>query len=90
MSARTAMWAREEGCKVVYTPHGMLEPWIMKRHYWTKKLPALLLFQKKGVHVADMLHATADSEKENLLKLGWNKDVLCGGEQCRHEAILET
>ncbi len=75
MSARTAMWAKGLGYKVVYTPHGMLEPWIMKRHYWTKKLPALLLFQKNGVQIADMLHATADSEKENLLKLGWNKNI---------------
>lgn len=33
LSARMAMWAKAEGYKVVYTPHGMLEPWIMKRHY---------------------------------------------------------
>ena len=69
-SARTAMWAKYEGYKVVYTPHGMLEPWIMKRHYWTKKVPAMLLFQKKGIQIADMIHATAESEKDNLLALG--------------------
>jgi len=74
-SAYTAIWAKAEGYKVVYTPHGMLEPWIMKRHYWTKKLPASLLFQKRGLQTADVIHATANSEKENLLKLGWNKDV---------------
>ena len=39
-SAKTAIWAKGAGYKVVYTPHGMLEPWIMKRHYWTRKLPA--------------------------------------------------
>ena len=74
-SARTAMWAKHEGFKVVYTPHGMLEPWIMKRHYWTKKMPALLLFQKRGVQIADIVHATAKSERENLLALGWNKNI---------------
>lgn len=74
-SARTAMWAKHEGFKVVYTPHGMLEPWIMKRHYWTKKMPAMLLFQKKGIQIADVVHATAKSEKENLLALGWNKNI---------------
>ena len=75
MSARTAIWAKRLGYKVVYTPHGMLEPWIMHRHYWTKKLPALLLFQKKGLEIADMVHSTADSEKQNLMQLGWNDNV---------------
>lgn len=72
-SARTAMWAKQAGYKVIYTPHGMLEPWIMKRHYWTKKVPAMMLFQRRGLKVADVIHATAESEKANLLALGWNK-----------------
>lgn len=70
-----AQWAKEAGYKVLYTPHGMLEPYALQRHYWTKKFPAILLFQKKGLQVADLIHATADTEKENLLKLGWNKNV---------------
>lgn len=76
MSARTAIWAKRLGYKVVYTPHGMLEPWIMKRHYWTKKLPAILLFQKKGLEIADIVHSTADSEKQNFMQLGWNRNVM--------------
>lgn len=75
MSARTAIWAKSLGYKVVYTPHGMLEPWIMKRHYWTKKLPAILLFQRRGMEVVDVIHSTADSEKANLMQLGWNKKI---------------
>ncbi len=74
VSALTAMWAKELGYKVVYTPHGMLEPWALKHHHW-KKLPAIWLFQKKGVAICDMVHATADKEKKNLLALGWNKNV---------------
>lgn len=42
-------WAKELNCKVVLTPHGMLEPWIVKRHYYTRKLPALWLYQKAAV-----------------------------------------
>ena len=68
-------WAQQLGYKVVLTPHGMLEPWIMKRHYWTKKVPALLLYQKNAVVKADYLHATAESEKENLVKLGYNRKI---------------
>lgn len=68
-------WAQQLGYKVVLTPHGMLEPWIVSRHYWTKKVPALLLYQKRAVERADCLHATAESEKENLLKLGYNTKI---------------
>lgn len=68
-------WAQQLGYKVVLTPHGMLEPWIIKRHYWTRKMPALLLYQKQAIIKADCLHATANSEKENLLKLEYNKNI---------------
>lgn len=67
--------AQEKGYKVVLTPHGMLEPWIVKRHYWTRKLPALTLYQKAAIRKADCLQATAESERENLLKLGYNKNI---------------
>lgn len=63
------------GYKVVLTPHGMLEPWIIKRHYWTRKFPALMLYQKAAIRDVDCLQATADSERDNLLKLGYNSNV---------------
>lgn len=68
-------WAQQQGYKVVLTPHGMLEPWIIKRHYLTRKLPALWLYQKRAVERADCLHATAESERVNLLKLGYNTRI---------------
>ena len=67
--------ARKHYLKVVLTPHGMLEPWIIKRHYWTRKLPALLLYQKSAIKNADCLQATAESEKQNLLTLGYNSNI---------------
>ncbi len=60
---------------VVLSPHGMLEPWILRRHYWTRKWPAIQLYQRGLVKRADYLHATADTEKDNLLRLGWNSRV---------------
>lgn len=67
--------AQKMGYKVVLTPHGMLEPWIVKRHYWTRKFPALTLYQKAAIKKADCLLATAESERENLLKLGYNSNI---------------
>ena len=60
---------------VVLSPHGMLEPWIVKRHYWTRKWPAIQLYQRGLVKRADYLHATAEKEKDNLLRLGWNARI---------------
>ncbi|MBR2456232.1 MAG: glycosyltransferase [Bacteroidaceae bacterium] len=74
-SAYAQKWAQDLEYKVVLTPHGMLEPWIIQRNYWWKKLPALWLYQKKAVQRANYLHATAESEKENLLKLGYNPHI---------------
>lgn len=68
-------WAQALEYKVVLTPHGMLEPWIIRRNYWWKKLPALWLYQKKAVQRADHLHATAESEKANLLNLRYNPRI---------------
>lgn len=68
-------WAQAMGYKVVLTPHGMLEPWIMKRHYWTRKMPAMMLYQKAAIRNADCIHATAESEKENLMKLAYNDRI---------------
>ena len=67
--------AQKCGYRVVLTPHGMLEPWIIKRHYWTRKLPALLLYQKAAIRKADCLQATAESEYDNLLHLGYNDKI---------------
>lgn len=75
LCAYTQQWSQEAGYKVILTPHGMLEPYIMHRHYWTKKLPALLLYQKKAIRNADMIHATAESERASLLKLGYNDKI---------------
>lgn len=74
-SAFTQKWAQSLGYKVILSPHGMLEPWIISRHYWTKKVPALLFYQRAAIKNADCLHATAESEKANLLRLGYNKKI---------------
>ena len=67
--------AQKQGYKVVLTPHGMLEPWIIQRHYWTRKVPALWLYQRAAIQKADCIQATAESERDNLLKLGYNSNI---------------
>ena len=38
-------------------------------------MPALLLYQRRAIKQADLLHATAGSEKEHLMALGWNGNI---------------
>lgn len=68
-------WAKKAGYPIVLSPHGMLEPWAIKKNYWTKKLPALILYQKKSIQISNIIIATAQSEKNNLLSLGYNNNI---------------
>ncbi len=72
MCAKAVTWAKAAGYRVMVSPHGMLEPWILRRHYLTRKLPALWLYQRKALRVADGLHVTAASEGENIRRLGYD------------------
>ena len=71
----TIFWAKSKGYPVILSPHGMLEPWDIKKNYWTKKLPALLLYQKRSIQICNCLIATSETEKNNLLSLGYNNNV---------------
>jgi glycosyltransferase involved in cell wall biosynthesis len=65
--------AQELGIKVVLSPHGMLEPWILAHNPWKKKI-GLFLYQNKAIRRADHLHATALMEKESIRNLGFTND----------------
>lgn len=56
--------------KVILSPHGMLEPYILKRNPLKKKI-ALFLYQGKSLQKADAIHATAVSELEQIKSLGY-------------------
>lgn len=67
VDAMTLLWAKKKGYPVVCTPHGMLEPYIRRRHYWSRKLPAWLLYQRRALQRVDALVATAEEERRNIL-----------------------
>lgn len=75
LTAASGTDASGKRCLLLLTPHGMLEPWIISRNYWTRKVPAICLYQRRAVSRVDMIVATAESERQNILKLGWNQIV---------------
>lgn len=66
--------AQKLGIKVIISPHGMLEPWIINHNAWKKKL-ALFLYQNKAIKKADCLHATAQLEAHSIKKLGFENHI---------------
>jgi len=64
------------GYPTILSTHGMLEPWILKRHFWTRKLPAILCYQRSAVRCSGVIHATSELERRDLLKLDWNRNIV--------------
>jgi len=69
-----AFWAQQKKIPYIITPRGMLEPWILARNPWKKKI-ALFLYQKKTIKRASYLHATSQMEAENIKKMGFNNPI---------------
>ncbi|MGQ7947231.1 glycosyltransferase [Flavobacterium sp. WC2509] len=66
--------AQELGIKVVLSPHGMLEPWILAHNPWKKKI-GLFLYQNKAIRRAEHIHVTALMEKESVRNLGYTNEL---------------
>lgn len=66
--------AQELGIKVILSPHGMLEPWIIDQNSWKKKL-GLFFYQRKAVETAKYLHTTAEMEALNIQYLGFKTPI---------------
>lgn len=66
--------AQKLGFKVIVSPHGMLEPWILNNNPIKKKI-ALFLYQKKAIQQCDYLLATAELEAENIRVLNFKNPI---------------
>jgi glycosyltransferase involved in cell wall biosynthesis len=69
-----AVIARRKSKPYIISPRGMLEPWSLSQSYLKKKI-ALLGYQKKDLHRADCIHATAKSEAQNIRSLGFTNPI---------------
>ena len=65
---RVSKWAHNNGIPVVWSPHGMLQKWAIKNKWW-KKIAALALYQWWDLKRADLLHATAQTEVDDIRRL---------------------
>lgn len=72
---KVSNWAHESKIPVVWSPHGMLTPWAMNNKKWKKRL-AWLVYQRKDLVRAVLLHATAESEVEDIRRMGLKNRVV--------------
>lgn len=67
-----ARQAIKSGARIVLSPYGQLEPWVMKDNYWNEKLPKQLLYLKRMVQQSYAVIIQGKMEEECMHKLGWN------------------
>jgi glycosyltransferase involved in cell wall biosynthesis len=60
---------------VIISPHGMLEPWALAQGALKKKA-ALAVFQMADLRAASAIHATSESEAQNIRKLGLRNPIV--------------
>lgn len=65
---------RAIGFPLVISPRGMLEPWALN-HRRLRKRAAMLLWQRRQLARADMLHATSAQECDSIRRLGLRNPV---------------
>ena len=72
---KISKWAHENKIPVVWSPHGMITPWAMNNKKW-KKLFGWWLYQRWDLARAVLLHATAESEVEDVRRMGLKNKVV--------------
>ncbi len=73
---RLARLALRQRTRLVLSPQGQLEPWVIKDGYWNEKLPKKLLYQKWLVKNAYAVIVQGKMEEKCLQRLGWNPRLL--------------
>ena len=71
--ARAVSYAIRHEARVVLTPHGQLEPWVIKRQSVQENISKTLLWQRRTVEHAYAVILLGKFEHENFRKLGWNQ-----------------
>ncbi len=66
--------SKNNGCRLLISPHGMLEPWALNHSSWKKKL-AECLFERKNFQEAACLHALCQAEAENFRRYGLKNPI---------------
>ena len=73
--ANAANIGRKHGARVILTPHGHLEPWVIEEKSIQEKLHKTLLWQRSSVEHAYALIAFGKMEQKYLQEQKWNPRI---------------
>ena len=76
-------FARKQGARIVLSPHGQLEPWVLEEKSLQEKLHKTALWQKSFVEKAYALIAFGKMEQQYLSQLKWNPRI-----EVIHNAVI--
>ena len=85
---KVSAWAHKNKIPVVWSPHGMLQKWALKNKL-LKKVVALALYQWRDLAKADLLHATAESEVEDIRRLKLKNKIVVAPLGVRIDAEID-
>ena len=72
---RQALQAHRQGVRIVFTPHGGLEPWVINERRMSEKLCKTLLWQRRLAECSYVTIAQGKMEADALQQLGWNPRI---------------
>lgn len=75
VGSKICNWSKNRNFDVVISPHGQLNQEVINDKFWSKRLPAILLYQRKQVKRANALFSSTEKETKALKKLGWNRRI---------------
>ena len=67
--------AYKNGARIILSPHGQLEPWILEEKSLQEKLHKTLLWQKGSVERAYAIIVFGNMEQRHLRQLKWNPRI---------------
>ena len=76
-------FARKQGARIVLSPHGQLEPWVIEEKPLQDKFHKTILWQKPFVGKAYALIAFGKMEQQYLVRLKWNPRI-----EVIHNAVI--
>ena len=76
-------FARKQGARIVLSPHGQLEPWVLEEKPFQEKFHKTALWQKPFVEKAYALITFGKMEQQFLAQLKWNPRI-----EVIHNAVI--
>lgn len=69
-----AMLGKSKQIPLVVSPRGMLEPWALRRYLYKKRV-AWILYQRRNLSRATVIHATSRAEATHVRQLGLSQPI---------------